>query len=211
MRNAGSHLAIRELIATGKIGAVHSVRVHHAVFLPENLQGWRINNPGAGGGVIPDIVVHDADTVRFHLDEDPADVVALEASSGLGEGVEDNVMSVWQMPSGALVETHEGFTTRFAGTGIEFHGDKGSIIARNVMTQRPVGDVILRTEDDERQIAFSDHNLYHRSVAKFIAAVRGEGTPAASGEDGVKSLAVAEAVKRAATEDRRVSVDYGGF
>ena len=26
---------------------------------------WRIDNPAAGGGVIPDIVVHDADTVRF--------------------------------------------------------------------------------------------------------------------------------------------------
>jgi predicted dehydrogenase len=40
-------------------------------YLPPHLQGWRIDNPAAGGGVIPDIVVHDADTVRFHLGEDP--------------------------------------------------------------------------------------------------------------------------------------------
>jgi 1,5-anhydro-D-fructose reductase (1,5-anhydro-D-mannitol-forming) len=50
-------------------------------------------------------------------------------------------MSVWQMPSGATVMTHESFTHRFAGTGIEFHGTKGSIRAIGVMTQRPVGQV----------------------------------------------------------------------
>ena len=104
------HLAIRELIADGRIGRVLSVRVFHAVHLPPHLQGWRINDAAAGGGVIPDIAVHDADTVRFYLDEDPAEVVAMAGASGMGEGVEDSVMSVWTMPSGAMVQTHESFT-----------------------------------------------------------------------------------------------------
>jgi 1,5-anhydro-D-fructose reductase (1,5-anhydro-D-mannitol-forming) len=43
----------------------------------------------------------------------------------MGAGVEDSVMSVWQMPSGATVMTHESFTHRHAGTGIEVHGTKG--------------------------------------------------------------------------------------
>ena len=100
LRNAGSHLAIRDLIADGRIGKVLSVRVFHAVHLPPHLQGWRINDAAAGGGVIPDITVHDADTVRFYLDEDPVEVVALAGTSGMGAGVEDSVMSVWTMPSG---------------------------------------------------------------------------------------------------------------
>ena len=36
-------------------------------------------------------------------------------------------------------------------------------------------------------------NLYERSVARFTAAVAGEGEPAATGEDGIWSLAVAAA------------------
>ena len=75
LRNAGSHLAIKELIRSGRLGSVRSIRIFHAVMLPPQLQGWRIDNASAGGGVIPDIVVHDADTVRFHLDEDPKEVV----------------------------------------------------------------------------------------------------------------------------------------
>jgi 1,5-anhydro-D-fructose reductase (1,5-anhydro-D-mannitol-forming) len=210
LRNAGSHLAIRDAIAEGRVGQVQSVRIGHAVLLPPHLQGWRIDNPAAGGGVIPDIVVHDADTVRFHLGEDPADVVAIARSDSLGQGVEDSVMSVWQMPSGALVQTHEGFTIRHAGTSFEVHGTEGSIIARNVMTQQPVGEIVLRRNGEDAPLAFSDHNLYSRSMGLFMDAVAGRGAPSATGIDGVKSLAVALAVKEAATEGRRVAVDYGG-
>lgn len=209
LRNAGSHLKIRELIETGAVGTVQAVRVAHAVYLPPHLHGWRLDNPAAGGGVIPDIVVHDADTVRFHLREDPAAVVAIARSESLGKGVEDSVMSVWEMPSGVLVQTHEGFTLRHAGTAFEVHGTEGSIVARGVMTQRPVGEIVLRTGDTERVIDFATHNLYEHGLRRFAAAAAGAGTPSATGRDGVRSLAVALAVTEAATSGRRVAVDYG--
>ena len=211
LRNAGSHLKIKELIASGRIGDVQAIRVAHAVYLPPHLQGWRIDNPGAGGGVIPDIVVHDADTVRFHLDEDPVEVVAFERSESMGQGVEDSAMSIWRMPSGAMVQTHEGFTIRHAGTSFEVHGTEGSIFARNVMTQQPVGDLTLHTEAGDEAVPFSDHNLYHRAVGLFVDACAGQGAPSATGVDGVKSLAVAAAVKEAAASGRSVTVNYGGL
>ncbi|MCY6382282.1 Gfo/Idh/MocA family protein [Hoeflea prorocentri] len=209
LRNAGSHLAIHDLITSGRIGRVLSARVFHAVSLPEHLQGWRINDASAGGGVIPDITVHDADTIRFHLEEDPQEVVAKSAVSGMGDGVEDSVMSVWSMPSGATVQTHESFTHRFAGSGIEFHGTDGSIFARNVMTQEPVGEIRLVDPDGETIIPFQNHNLYVRSLGLFDDAVRGTGRPSADGVDGVKSLAVALAVREAAQTGKAVRVDYG--
>jgi 1,5-anhydro-D-fructose reductase (1,5-anhydro-D-mannitol-forming) len=210
LRNAGSHLAIRDLIKSGRLGQIRSIRIFHAVYLPENLQGWRINDASAGGGVIPDIVVHDVDTVRFHLDEDPHEVIAIAGASGMGRGVEDSVMSAWTMPSGVMVQTHESFTHRFAGTGIEVHGSDGSVFARGVMTQRPVGEIELVTAEGRQAVPFSDHNLYVRAVAKFAEAVFGSGRPAADGIDGVKSLAVALAVREAAGRGVKVTVNYGG-
>ncbi len=211
LRNAGSHLAIRELITSGRIGKVLSARVFHAVNLPEHLRGWRINDASAGGGVIPDITVHDADTVRFHLSEDPVEVVAKAGTSGMGEGVEDSVMSVWSMPSGAMIQSHESFTHGYAGTGIEFHGTEGSIFARNVMTQEPVGEIRLVDASGESQVPFETHNLYHRALGLFAEAAAGEGSPSADGVDGVKSLAVALAVRAAARSGQAVRVDYGGI
>ena len=211
LRNAGSHIKIKELISNGKIGTVQSIRIFHAVYLPENLQGWRINDAGAGGGVVPDIVVHDADTIRFYLEQDPERVVALERSESMGQGVEDSVMSIWTMPSGIMVQTHESFTHRFAKTGVEIYADKGSIIAREVMTQRPTGIIYLADEDGTREVAFDDHNLYVHSLGRFAKALNGEGRPSADGLDGIKSLAVALAVKKSAVTGCAVNVDYGNI
>ncbi|WBU61733.1 Gfo/Idh/MocA family protein [Paracoccus albus] len=208
LRNGANHRAIRDLVQKGEIGQVLSLRVFHAVHLPEQLQGWRIDNAGAGGGVILDIVVHDADTVRFYLDEDPVDVVAQATSGGLGQGVEDSVMSVWSMPSGAQVMAHESFTHAHAGTGIEIHGTEGSIIAREVM-QGPGGEIMLRRGKEVTPVAFDPEEVYPRSARLFGAAVEGKGQPAATGRDGIASLAVALAVAEAARTGQRTAVDYG--
>lgn len=211
LRCSGSHRAVRALIRDGRVGKVLSVRVFHAVHLPENLQGWRINSAAEGGGVIPDITVHDADVVRFLLDEDPVSVVAQATSSGMGQGVEDSAMSVWAMPSGAMVMSHESFTHPFAGSGLEVHGTLGSIFARGVMTQKPVGEIELVDATGRHAIPFDEHDLYITGVAEFEAAARGEGSPAATGIDGVKSLAVAAAVREAAETGARVTINYGGM
>lgn len=210
LRCSGSHRRIRELVAAGRIGRVLSLRIFHAVYLPANLQGWRINSPEAGGGVIPDITVHDGDVARFLLGEDPQSVVAEMTASGMGSGVEDSCMSVWQMPSGAMVMSHESFTHPFAGSGLEIHGTQGSIFANGVMTQRPVGEIELVTSAGRETVGFPDHDLYVLGVRDFCAAVAGEGAPAATGWDGVKSLAIAMAVREAAATGTRVTIDYGG-
>jgi len=211
LRCSGSHRAIRDLVASGEIGRVLSVRIFHAVHLPKNLQGWRINDASAGGGVIPDITVHDADVAHFLLGETPTDVVAQLATSGMGQGVEDSCMSVWTMPSGAMVMSHESFTHPFAGSGLEVHGTEGSVFAREVMTQMPFGTITLKTAEGTREISYSAHSLYERGVSEFVSAVQGNGSPAATGPDGIKSLAVALAVREAAQSGRKVHVDYGAF
>ncbi|MCA0271259.1 MAG: Gfo/Idh/MocA family oxidoreductase [Proteobacteria bacterium] len=210
LRCSGSHRAVRDLIASGRIGKVLSLRLFHAVHLPENLRGWRINSAEAGGGVIPDITVHDADVTRFLLGEDPETVVAQMTASGMGEGVEDSAMSVWTMPSGAMVMSHESFTHPFAGSGFEVHGTEGSIFARGVMTQNPVGEIELVTKAGREAVAYPTHDLYVQGVAEFVAATQGKGKPAATGWDGVKSLAVAFAVREAAATGKRLTVNYGG-
>lgn len=209
LRCSGSHRAVRDLIAAGRVGRVLSVRLFHAVHLPAHLRGWRIDDAASGGGVIPDITVHDADVARSLLGESPVSVVAQMASSGLGQGVEDSVMSVWAMPSGAMVMAHESFTHPFAGSGFEVHGTEGSIFATGVMTQRPVGEVTLVTAMGREPVSYATHDLYGQAVRDFLAAVSGQGRPAADGPDGVASLAVALAVREAAQTGTRQMVDYG--
>jgi len=97
---------------------------------------------------------------------------------------------------------------KFAGTGLEIHGSEGSILGRDIMSQRPGGQIALRNTQGETDIALEHENLYARAMRAFVGAIRGEGAPSASGEDGVRSLATALAVLEAARTGRRTAVRF---
>jgi 1,5-anhydro-D-fructose reductase (1,5-anhydro-D-mannitol-forming) len=207
LRNAATHRKMRELVHSGAIGRPLAARVFHAVHLPPHLQNWRIASPDAGGGVILDITVHDADTLRFILSDEVVEVTAMTASQGMGRaGLEDAVMGVMRFRGGVIAQFHDAFTAPHAYTGIELHGTEGSLYGQDVMTQRPTGTITIHRGGSEEGIPVEHENLYERSVRCFNAAIRGEGEPAASGVDGVKSLAVALAVRESAEMGRSVRV-----
>ena len=210
LRNAGTHRAMRDAIAAGRIGKPLAARVFHAVFLPPFLQGWRIDKPEAGGGVILDITVHDADTLRFVLGDDPVEALAATQNGGMGQaGLEDAVMGVLRFKSGLIAQFHDAFTAKFAGTGFEVHGTEGSLIGRDVMTQKPIGTVTLRTAAGEEQLTTDPLNLYERALGNFHTAIAGQGAPSASGEDGIWSLATGLAVQQAARSGRATPIETG--
>ena len=208
LRNAATHRAMREAIQQGRIGKPLFARVFHSVYLPVHLQGWRVERPDAGGGVIFDITVHDADTLRFVLADEPNSVVAMTSQGGMArEGLADGVMGVIRFSSGVLAQFHDGFTTKYAPTGFEVHGEAGSLIGRDCMSQAPKGDVILRTAAGDEELKLDHEDLYARSVRLFQDAVAGRGAPSATGEDGIKSLSVAVSALAAARSGAETPVD----
>jgi len=210
LRNAVTHRTLRSLIAEGAIGTPLDVRVFHAVYLPEHLQTWRIKDPATGAGVILDITVHDTDTLRFILNDEVEEVTAIAAQQGLAEGeLEDAVMGVMKFRRGTLAQFHDAFTVRHANTGLQVHGTDGTLIAEDVMTQKPIGQIFLRRGNQIEAVDLGEpEDLYTRAVRLFNQAVHGEGEPSATGEDGVRSLAVALAVLESAKTGRRVQVRY---
>jgi 1,5-anhydro-D-fructose reductase (1,5-anhydro-D-mannitol-forming) len=211
LRNAATHRAMRDAIVAGRIGKPLFARVFHAVYLPPHLQGWRIKTPAAGGGVILDITVHDADTLRFVLGDEPDSITAMASRAGMGEaGLEDGVMGVVRFARGALAQFHDAFTTRYATTGFEVHGEEGSLVGTDCMTQQPKGEVLLRTADGAAPLPLVHEDLYARSIRLFQDAVAGNGAPAATGEDGVRSLALALATAEAAKSGREISIASQG-
>ena len=61
LRNAATHRAMREVIASGALGRLLAARVVHAGTLPIQMLGWRLKTAGAGAGALLDLLVHDTD------------------------------------------------------------------------------------------------------------------------------------------------------
>jgi 1,5-anhydro-D-fructose reductase (1,5-anhydro-D-mannitol-forming) len=175
-------------------------------YLPESLQTWRTKDPNVGG-VILDLTVHSVDALRFVLQDEPIQVVSMKASSLIGSnGVEDQTQSIVRFGSGLLAYLHEGYAFAHHETAFEIHGTDGSIYGRGILDEAPTGQVFVRRGKEMSEVALQPVNLYESTIAQFNRAVRGMGTPAASGWDGAAALATALAIRRAAETGRSVEV-----
>jgi 1,5-anhydro-D-fructose reductase (1,5-anhydro-D-mannitol-forming) len=192
LRASDCHRQMRELIANGSIGKVHGVQVSHAVYLPPHLQGWRLDKPGAGGGVVLDILVHDADLLRLLLQREPLRIHTSVAQVGLGQGtVEDSAMSVIDFGDGVLAQTHESFATKHSITRVHVLGTEGNLYAEGSLTQEGVGTLTLRDAKGAHEIAVQPTDLYQVGFTAFVRACAGEGAPLCTGADGARSMATA--------------------
>lgn len=210
LRNGAIAQAMRSMIVGGRIGRPLAARIVHAGYLPEHLHGWRLRDPAAGAGALLDLAVHDADLLRFILADEPESVSCFAQNGGLAsEGIEDAAMSLIRFRSGLVAELFDGFTTRYAETSVEAHGVEGSLVARDCMTQRPHGTLALRGPKGEEALEIEHRNVYVPGVLAFQEAMAGRGRPAASGEDGLISLAVALAALELGRTGRAVKVDPG--
>jgi 1,5-anhydro-D-fructose reductase (1,5-anhydro-D-mannitol-forming) len=208
------HATARQLVAEDRIGSLYSARVNHAVLLPENLREWRLADV-PGGGVVYDITVHDASVLNRLFGAAPRRVTALGVSQASWNqaGTRDSVMTILEYPAGdngipGLAQTHDAFTVPYPGTSMEIHGERGAIVIGDAMTQDTPGTVELHTAHgiEPIEVDCSD-DLYHINVRAFVAAIRGEGRPTATGAEGLGALQVAIAMEESLRSGQAVVLD----
>lgn len=197
---AGANEKIRELVRSGAIGELRAVRVFHSRLLPEALRGWRIGG-GPGAGVLPDVGTHDASLIDALLHPArPREAYAIGVrQGGWGARSDDAAMAVIRFDGDVVVQTHDGFTTPHAFVGMEVLGSAGAIVGTDVTSQDPIGTVALTDDSGRREIPVDDRgDLYDKVVSAFAGAVRGDGRPTVTGEEGLRATLLASALARSA-------------
>ena len=211
LRCATSVNLIKDILRNGEIGKPVGLRLYHTFLMREHLKTWRLHKPETGAGVILDVLVHQADLLRFILEEDAQSIACKQQFLSLGnrdKSIEDGAMSVIEFPSGVLAHTHETFTTPYSQTALHILGTKGSVEGYDILRQQGGGSVFLSNSKGRRNIPFQQQDCYKTTVALFVQSLLGKGHPAADGIDGLKSLAVALAAKKSAETGTVQSIDY---
>jgi len=213
LRNAVTLRAMQAEIARGTIGTPLTAFASQPAWVADS--DWRRTNPAAGAGVCFDVLVHTADAMRFVLGREPVEACALGASSpAMAEGIYDVIAATYRFEGGTLAQLQADFRSPHGRSRLEIRGTEGALVGTDVLGKNPAhrGRVVRRTKSREEEVALeSDESRYLRGIELFHAAVRGEGRPACSGADGIRSLAMILAAEQAAASGRTCSVSRAGL
>lgn len=212
LRAADGLIRLRTMLAAGVIGKPRLMRSLHRCFVrPARRGGWRMTDPTRGAGVILDLTVHTADAVRFVTGREVASICGHAVPGGFGRsGIEGAVVGTMKMDDELLVSFGDSYSRLPALSRLELHGEEGCLCAHGVLEGSPRAGLAFHR--DERLVTLDvPCDPYRRTVARFADAIRGDGEPAATGVDGLRSLEVALALRTAVAEGRSITVAHAGW
>jgi len=127
-REAGVHLMVghmvrlspvvrraADLIRTGRVGTVKSVRAEFMYDARISSRTWLLDRAVAGGGPVYDIGVHCIDTLRYLLGGEPSDVTGRLSPAPTDVATEESAILAMRFPGGVLASVHRGRLTLTRG------------------------------------------------------------------------------------------------
>jgi 1,5-anhydro-D-fructose reductase (1,5-anhydro-D-mannitol-forming) len=196
---------MRELLADHTIGDLLGGRISHTGVLPTARQSWRLRPQG--GGVLLDRTAHSADLLRFLLRDEIKHVYCASAQQFLGEHVEEDVLSIFNMRrSGVAIHSHDSFVVNYTPISLEFYGNMGTLIVYDGWRADRTTELWLSRHGQSTRVSTATTDPFFATVQAFVQAVRTQGAPLAGGADGVNNLAILHAAQLSIGRGQRIPV-----
>ncbi len=212
----------RKIVASGALGRLVGVVGQATFYKPDNYfdvgDGWR-RRPG--GGPILLNLTHEVNNLMTLC----GDIVAVQATASnatRGFPVEDTVAMIFQFAGGALGtfmlsdtaasprswEQTSGENASYASYPDEdcYHlfGTRGSLSIPTMRLKTYGGAQSWWSPTEDSTVAVPAQDPLAHQIRHFAAVIRGEATAICSGQDGLNTLLVCEAIAEAAATSRRV-------
>jgi UDP-N-acetyl-2-amino-2-deoxyglucuronate dehydrogenase len=208
---------LRDWINTGVVGKPLLVDARVKWYRPpEYYSGsrWRGTLALDGGGALINQAVHTVDLVLWLL----GDVVRVQSSKATALHAieaEDTVLAILEFASGAL-GTLQATTAAYPGypRGVEITGTEGTVILEHdrvlaANLRNPPPRVSSGTPDENQSASsavVSDVRGHQALFEDFLRAIELDATPVCDGREGRRSIALVEAIYRAARNGGATSV-----
>ncbi len=225
-RQAPDAELIKEAVDKGKLGDIYQIRIRliRRRGIP-GLGGWFTTKDRSGGGGLIDIGVHFFDLAMWSTGLWNPTRVSAKCYSKFGSPLEDyHYVGMWAGPpdyNGTFdVDDYAAGLVRFGSKAtmsfevawacnakdeqmLEILGTKGGV--------RLGGDLLFLTEIDDRiadvKLGYNaQRDGFAAEMTQFVAAVKGQGEPAATGEEGVVAMKLIDAIFRSSELDEEVAV-----
>ncbi|MBC8101374.1 MAG: Gfo/Idh/MocA family oxidoreductase [Cytophagales bacterium] len=205
-RHHPQHLRLRERIACGEIGA--PVHIHGACsYLADRSNYDNIRwNPAQGGGALLDVGVYPVNAARLYFGAEPVAVYAAAALDAQ-TGVDLRTSAILEFSGDRVASIVGGFDQAFQ-TRLEIIGTGGIAVTERAFQVGDSGVTLsVRIGDSPHTEPFPHCDQYARQVEHFTDCLRDQAKSLWPGEDGAAQARVVEALRRSASEKRRVRIE----
>ncbi len=212
-RHEAVHQEARRMVLQGAIGEVKLVHVQIALraALPRGAGApvtWRNDPKQRAGGIVVSIGDHAYDTLSYLVGQEIESVSALTDASQDDPPDERVAGMLLRLSRGAIGYAAVSFATPFARRPFEIHGTTGTLVIENSYTyltgagEDPTPTVTLVNEAGSAVHRFAPTDSFRLEIEQFNRAIGGQGEPMTPPEQGLRALAVGEALYAAVRTGR---------
>lgn len=198
------HLKLKNLIESGALGAISTVKIHYACWLPADwcADNWRVDQKIAGGGAFIDLAPHGIDLAQILTGEKLVDFACFFQTKIHDYAVDDGAAAIGKFADGALFSLNVAYNCRdeYPRRTLEIVGDERMAMATNTMGQTSGGNLVLIDKNGVREEISVDENddvsPFRRQIEMFADCLLNEKPfPFTPAHDLATMLIVEEAMK----------------
>lgn len=202
------NIAVKNLIASGELGDIYTVRIRvaHSAAIDHWFGGWTAwfaSRELAGGGGFLDLGIHGADLLRFILGDEAVEVQGFVSNSTRAYEVDDQGIGVVRFSKGALGVLDAGWAQvveHIPWSPLEVYGSKGSAL-RTCM-----GLMHYSRERKAWVKPVSSAPHIRSALDDIVDAIKSGRRPLVTVNDAVKAQEIIEAIYLSELEGRRVKI-----
>ena len=214
-RHEAVHQEARRKVLEGEIGDVKLVHVQIALGMttPRATSAgtsWRNDPRMRAGGIVVSIGDHAHDTLAFIAGQRIDEVSALTDASKNDPPDERVVGILLKLSGGAIGYAAASYATSFARRPFEIHGTKGTLVIEHSYTYLtgasgdPTPTLTLVNASGSTVQRFAASECFRLEIEQFNHAIEGRGEPMTPPEEGLRALAIGDAIY-SAVRDRRAA------
>ncbi|MGH7093969.1 MAG: Gfo/Idh/MocA family protein, partial [Stellaceae bacterium] len=194
LRFEASLKRVAELLRDGRIGAVRALSIERSAPLDERVP-WRENSK-QGGSVLYDVGVHLVDLVPRLAGAGIASVSALASPAPESGLAADTVTMLMRLENGVQATVRISREAPHTANELVVIGTKG-MLRTGPLRWVDKHNIAVVTAAERSEEAIPAADLYRDQLDAFAEDVADRGTRLATGEDGLRLIAAADAVQKA--------------
>jgi predicted dehydrogenase len=202
-------LELKKLVRSGRLGRLKYIHSAFGIVIRGRGKAgaWHLDPKLAGGGALPDVGVYCVNTIRWLVGEEPLEVSAYQWTTDpeTFSQVDENIAFRLNFPHGLVAQATSSFSAA-QSSFLQVHGEKGWAALNPAYPWDEERCLFGKTGDRWFEKKFKIIDELSLELDAFADSIRRQREPEPNGVQGMRDVAVMEAIYQSAREGRTVPI-----